>query len=170
MDLQASPTVSRLDETLDFEWRRAIRDQSDISVLLIDVDHFKTYNDIYGHLSGDNCLRQIAEAALKAVHRPADLLARYGGEEFAVVLPNTNSSGAWEIAEQIRNSVESRRSPHTGNPHGVRNREHRMCHPPPRSKFQFQHYYCGPLTGALYKAKSAGRNRTESATFAVSNA
>ena len=64
----------RLDETLEFEWRRAIRDHSDLSVLLIDVDHFKTYNDIYGHLSGDNCLRQIAEAALEAVHRPADLL------------------------------------------------------------------------------------------------
>ena len=159
----------RLDETLDFEWRRAIRDHSDISVLLIDVDHFKTYNDIYGHLSGDNCLRQIAEAALEAVHRPADLLARYGGEEFAVVLPNTNSSGAWEIAEQIRNSVESRRAPHAGNPHGVVTVSIGCAtHLPDRNSNYST--LLRAADSALYKAKSAGRNRTESATYAVSNA
>jgi diguanylate cyclase (GGDEF)-like protein len=159
----------RLDETLDFEWRRAIRDHSDFSVLLIDVDHFKSYNDIYGHLSGDNCLRQIAEAALEAVHRPADLLARYGGDEFAVVLPNTNGVGAWEIAEQIRSSVENRRAPHQGNPHGVVTVSIGCATQLPDRNSSYSTLLLS-ADSALYKAKYGGRNRIESATYEVSNA
>jgi diguanylate cyclase (GGDEF)-like protein/PAS domain S-box-containing protein len=159
----------RLDEAIDFEWRRAIRDHSNISVLLIDVDHFKTYNDIYGHLSGDNCLRQIAETALEAVHRPADLLARYGGEEFAVVLPNTDSAGAWEIAEQIRSSVENKRAPHDGNSHGVVTVSIGCATQLPGRNSTYSSLLQA-ADSALYKAKSAGRNRIEIATHAVSNA
>lgn len=159
----------RLDETLDFEWRRAIRDHSELSVLLIDVDHFKTYNDVNGHLSGDNCLRQISESALEAVHRPADLLARFGGDEFAVVLPNTNSGGAWEIAEQIRRSVESKRAPHGGNPHGVVTVSIGCATQLPDRNSNYSVLLLA-ADSALYKAKHAGRNRIERATLQISNA
>jgi diguanylate cyclase (GGDEF)-like protein/PAS domain S-box-containing protein len=158
----------RLDETLDFEWRRAIRDHSELSVLLIDVDHFKTYNDINGHLAGDNCLRQISECALEAVHRPADLLARFGGDEFAVVLPNTNNLGAWEIAEQIRRAVESKRTPHAGNPHAVITVSIGCAthHPDRHSDYST---LLLAADSALYKAKNSGRNRIESAAYDISN-
>jgi diguanylate cyclase (GGDEF)-like protein/PAS domain S-box-containing protein len=154
----------RLDEALDYEWRRAIRDRADLSVLLIDVDHFKPYNDIYGHLSGDSCLREIAEAALEVVHRPADLLARYGGEEFAVVLPNTDSSGAKEIAEQIRNSVERRRAPHSGNPHGVITVSIGCATQIPDRDSDYT-ALLRAADSALYIAKSSGRNRIEIASL-----
>ena len=159
----------RLDETLDFEWRRAIRDHSELSVLLIDVDHFKSYNDIYGHLSGDNCLRQISESALEAVHRPADLLARFGGDEFAVVLPNTNSVGAWEIADQIRRAVETKRVSHQGNSHSVVTVSIGCATQLPDRNSSYSVLLLA-ADNALYKAKHAGRNRIESATYEISKA
>src|SRR5208283_168506 len=90
------------------EWLRAIRARTPISLLMIDVDHFKRYNDRYGHVSGDHCLRLIAEAISSCIHRPTDHLARYGGEEFVVVLPSTDANGAESIAEQIRTTLEVR--------------------------------------------------------------
>jgi diguanylate cyclase (GGDEF)-like protein len=102
----------KLDEYLNIEWKRHIRDQLPISLLLGDVDFFKYYNDAYGHVAGDNCLQQIAAVIRFSVKRPADLVARYGGEEFAVVLPNTNSSGAIHIAELIRQEVYKLNIPH----------------------------------------------------------
>jgi len=136
---------------------------------LIDVDHFKSYNDIYGHLSGDNCLRQISESALEAVHRPADLLARYGGDEFSVVLPNTNNAGACEIAEQIRCAVESKRAPHIGNVHGFVTVSIGCATQLPDRSSDYN-VLLRAADGALYRAKHAGRNRIESATFEVSQA
>ncbi len=90
-----------------------MRDGTLLSVLMIDVDHFKPYNDIYGHVLGDACLRQIAVAAQGVIHRSSDLFARYGGEEFVVVLPNTDSGGAQLVAEQIRRAVEMLAACHT---------------------------------------------------------
>jgi two-component system chemotaxis family response regulator WspR len=95
----------RLDETLDMEMRRAQRDKSMLSLLLTDVDFFKKYNDTYGHLAGDECLRQVASAIARCGRRPADLAARYGGEEFSVVLPDTPEEGACKVAEDIRSAV-----------------------------------------------------------------
>ncbi len=109
----------RFDEVLAQEWRRGIREGKSLSLLLLDVDFFKRYNDHYGHVRGDSCLKQIAEAALDVVSRPADLIARFGGEEFAIILPNTPQSGACDVAEQVRTMVQHRALPHVGNPYGV---------------------------------------------------
>ncbi|WP_299490959.1 diguanylate cyclase [Acaryochloris sp. IP29b_bin.137] len=100
------------DETLDQEWRRLRREQQPLSVILCDVDHFKQYNDTYGHQAGDTCLQQVASTIETSVKRPADMVARYGGEEFVVLLPNTPLEGATHIAEIIRVAVESLSIPH----------------------------------------------------------
>ena len=93
------------DEYLELEWRRAMRDQSQLSLLMIDVDYFKAFNDSFGHLAGDEALRQVAEAIRASCSRPSDLPARYGGEEFALVLPNTSPGGARLVAEKLRQTV-----------------------------------------------------------------
>lgn len=95
------------DDTLIIEWDRARREEQPLSLLFMDVDHFKLYNDTYGHAAGDDCLRQVAGAINKAVLRPADFTARYGGEEFVVLLPATDGHGAEEVAERILRTVDS---------------------------------------------------------------
>lgn len=102
------------DGTLQAEWRRALRQQQALSLLMVDVDNFKQYNDANGHLGGDECLQQVA-AAVAAEMRANDLVARYGGEEFAVILPNQSLKGAAIVAERIRSRVEQLRLP---NPKG----------------------------------------------------
>ena len=93
------------DRVLEEEWKRLMRSQSPLSIILIDVDFFKRYNDTYGHQAGDECLKKIARAIASVVKRQGDLVARYGGEEFVVVLPATNVPGAVRVAEQIRLAV-----------------------------------------------------------------
>jgi len=95
-----------LDEYLATEWKRAARELGDFAVLMIDVDNFKSYNDNYGHLAGDEVLKQVASAVRKCLRRPADLAARFGGEEFVVVLPGTSLSGAQHMGERICHAVE----------------------------------------------------------------
>src|SRR5690606_5214556 len=87
------------------EFRRALREQSWISVLMIDVDHFKQLNDTYGHPFGDHCLKQVAESLQQMTRRPPDIIARYGGEEFIVILPATDAKGAAHVAERIRAAI-----------------------------------------------------------------
>ena len=95
-----------LDDYLQREWHRAAREKISLSLLLCDIDYFKSYNDTYGHLAGDDCLKGVAQAINSTVRRPADLVARYGGEEFAVVLPNTSFEGAVRVAENIQSCLE----------------------------------------------------------------
>jgi len=109
----------RFDECLTIEWRRGTRERNPLSLLLIDADVFKAYNDAYGHLRGDNCLKQIAEAIQDVVLRPGDLVARFGGEEFAVILPHTAAPGALQLAQDICAMMRSRQLPHSGNPAGI---------------------------------------------------
>jgi len=104
------------DQYLTAEWRRAIRDRTPLSLLLLDVDEFKAYNDTYGHLRGDSLLKQVAEAAQEVVTRTGDLVARFGGEEFAIVLPNTCNQGAMEVAAEVCDAVRQRRLPHEATP------------------------------------------------------
>ncbi|NUT80949.1 MULTISPECIES: sensor domain-containing diguanylate cyclase [Pseudomonas] len=95
-----------LDETLQQEWMRAQRSGQPLSVMMIDADHFKAFNDRLGHQRGDEALRTLAQLISKHVRRPADLAARYGGEEFSVVLPETTTAGAFTMAQNIREAVE----------------------------------------------------------------
>ncbi|MDZ7699976.1 MAG: diguanylate cyclase [Deltaproteobacteria bacterium] len=100
------------EETLDKEWRRSARDKDPLSIIMVDIDLFKAYNDAYGHQKGDECLKQVAQCIQSGLKRPGDLAARYGGEEFVVVLPDTDMKGAMAVAEKIKNGMEALRIPH----------------------------------------------------------
>ena len=102
----------RLDEFLRMECLRSVRDDTPLSLILIDIDFFKPYNDHYGHLAGDECLRRVARGLDEAVQRASDLIARYGGEEFAVILPNTDLNGAKRIASELCEKIRSLGVPH----------------------------------------------------------
>lgn len=97
----------RLDEVLEREWKRASREKSVLSAVMVDIDSFKAYNDRYGHPAGDECLRRVAATLREALRRPSDIVARYGGEEFAAVLPGTDEHGALLVAESMRRGVEA---------------------------------------------------------------
>ncbi|GAB3013635.1 diguanylate cyclase domain-containing protein [Bowmanella dokdonensis] len=141
------------------EWMRAIRNQSELSLLMIDVDYFKAYNDSLGHAEGDNCLKKIAQALLQGLRDPADIVARFGGEEFVVLLPDTDSAGAARVAERLRTLVQNLKLPHPGSANGGLvsiSLGGATCIP--------NHHLTelGLLQQAdtqLYKAKEGGRNR-----------
>ncbi len=105
-----------LDQAIEREWRRAQRGCEALSLLLIDVDHFKLYNDHYGHPAGDRCLQAIAGALKKVCRRPADVAGRFGGEEFALLLPDTNAHGAQFVAAQLLSTIESLGLGHAASP------------------------------------------------------
>jgi diguanylate cyclase (GGDEF)-like protein len=96
----------QLERVLDTEWRRCARTRQPLSLVLLDVDHFKDYNDEYGHLAGDRCLQQVAAALAERCYRAGDIVTRYGGEEFLAVLPGTDREGAASMAERFRQAVE----------------------------------------------------------------
>ncbi|MFZ3285675.1 MAG: diguanylate cyclase [Telluria sp.] len=100
------------DERLDIEWRLSVRNSTSLSLIMLDVDFFKRYNDRYGHQMGDECLRQVASVLLGCTRRPADLAARYGGEEFVCLLPETNLDAAIAIARKLNEAVGARRIAH----------------------------------------------------------
>ncbi|KRB04256.1 diguanylate cyclase [Lysobacter sp. Root690] len=105
-----------LDRYLDQEWRRAARERRDFSILMIDVDNFKAYNDVYGHLAGDEALKTVASEIQRCAHRPADVAARFGGEEFSLILPATSMEGAKQVADLICASVYQLGIPNRGAP------------------------------------------------------
>lgn len=147
----------KMDQELGSEWRRSMRDGKPLSLLLLDVDQFKLYNDSYGHVRGDSCLKQVAEAALDVVSRPGDLVARYGGEEFAVVLPDTNQEGAAAIANEICENLRRRRLAHSANCGGVVTVSVGCATLTPRFG-QPVKTIVERADEALYRAKQSGRN------------
>ncbi|HEY9859736.1 MAG TPA: diguanylate cyclase [Candidatus Obscuribacterales bacterium] len=102
----------KFDEHLDLHWQQMAREQTPLAVILCDIDYFKEYNDTYGHLAGDDCLRKVAQALAQAVNRPYDLIARYGGEEFAAILPQTDQLGAIAIAHRLQAAIAQLQIPH----------------------------------------------------------
>jgi diguanylate cyclase (GGDEF)-like protein len=145
---------------LDVEWGRSVREKTPISVLLIDVDKFKDYNDAHGHQQGDVALKSVADTLNKTLKRSTDLAARWGGEEFIVLLPNTDLSGAVKIAENICKSIEEMEIPHTVNHDhsaakttvsvGVNTKTHEQD--------TGQDYLISGADISLYNAKKSGRN------------
>ena len=106
----------RLDDIIELEWKRAIRYQTPLSMILMDIDYFKSFNDYYGHLEGDVCLCRIASALTECVKRQADHVARTGGDEFACLLPDTNADGASRVVIQIQNRIDSLNIRHAYSP------------------------------------------------------
>lgn len=147
------------DETLAQEWARALRESSQLSLLMIDVDYFKNYNDTYGHQAGDRCLQQLAAAITRVLKRPGDLVARYGGEEFGVLLPHTDAAGADEMAREIQNAVALLAIPHGASRASDQVTVSIGIHtvvPAPEVALDT---LIRSADSALYRAKQGGRNR-----------
>lgn len=108
-----------MEELIEREWRRSAREKASLSVLSIDIDYFKKYNDTYGHPAGDEALHAVAQCMRAALRRPGDAIGRFGGEEFIACLPHTTSGGAQLIAEAVRDSVEQLQLPHSASKHRV---------------------------------------------------
>lgn len=147
------------DETLGLEWRRAARSRAPLSLLMLDIDYFKLFNDSAGHQAGDDTLRRVAHTLRDALHRAGDLVARYGGEEFVVLLPETDAEHARIIAETIREKVEELAIEHPSSPLGRVTVSIGMATcVPPRDGSGIDGYV-GVADEALYDAKRLGRNR-----------
>jgi len=149
----------RFDAALEQESGRLARVGMPLALLMIDVDHFKTYNDNYGHPAGDECLRRIAQLLQRHARRPGDLVARYGGEEFAILLPNTDLAGARRLAEDVRAALISIMMPHQGNPAGIVTVSIGLHAIAAGDKLHGAGWLVECADQALYAAKAAGRNR-----------
>ena len=142
---------------MDIEFKRSQRNRTAIGLLLIDIDHFKTVNDRYGHLVGDDCLRKVSQAIAAQVRRPPDLVCRYGGEELAVVLPETHCEGVSALAERIRHSVEILQVEVEGERMSVTVSLGYAATTPTQQDNLQALIKC--VDDALYQAKEGGRNR-----------
>jgi diguanylate cyclase (GGDEF)-like protein len=158
----------RLDAALDLEWRRLARARRPLSLLLVDVDAFKAYNDGLGHPQGDECLRRVAAHLAEGVHRAGDLVARYGGEEFAVLLGGTGPADAAAVAGRLRAGVEALAIPHPASPAGaVVTVSVGVAGWVPGVDGDHPDELIGAADRALYAAKRAGRNRVMVSGFGV---
>ncbi len=149
------------DMRLDHEWRRACRDRTELALMLIDVDHFKQYNDRYGHPAGDACLRRVSRAIRDHVWRAADLAARYGGEEFAVLLPITDLDGALAVAEWIRCGVHALGMAHSASMTGTLTVSIGVATIRATPSGASAGALLEAADRALYRAKALGRDRVE---------
>ena len=139
------------------EWERARRDHKPLTVLFIDVDYFKSYNDCHGHRAGDDCLAAVGKTVGQSLQRPADLAARYGGDEFVILLPDTYTDGALDVARRILAAIGALDIPHGASPFGRVTSSIGVAHLVPGSSHTFQELL-ERADRALYAAKQAGRN------------
>ncbi len=149
------------DEVLALEQARHARSGAKLSLILLDIDHFKAFNDNYGHVKGDECLRLVGRILSECAIRPADLAARYGGEEFACILPETDNSGAVIIAEKIRRGIEALAIPHKASSAAKCVTASFGVITPPCTAGQPADEILVKVDELLYRAKSSGRNRVE---------
>jgi diguanylate cyclase (GGDEF)-like protein len=149
------------DETLEREWHRCERSGRSISLIMIDIDYFKKFNDQYGHQDGDACLKSVAEILSRCVRRPTDLLARYGGEEFAVLLPEVTLDGAKVVAHRILDAVRAAAIPHAKSPIATRTVTVSLgaAADIPARGSGLPKTLVRDADAYLYDAKSAGRNQ-----------
>ncbi len=148
-----------LDEALDRELNRSVREQQPISLLLVDVDRFKAFNDLYGHPAGDRCLRALSECIGTVLRRPGDVGARYGGEEFVAILPNTDEDGAFAVAESLRVALRQLQLPHQGSEKGVVTVSIGIASYEAKHSKRRATELIIRADEALYTAKEAGRDR-----------
>jgi len=146
------------DAQIQSEWKRAIREEVSVSVLIIDIDRFKAYNDAYGHQQGDVALRTLAQGFSKPLKRASDFAARWGGEEFIVLLPRTTLEGALDIAEEIRRNVENTEIPHEDGSGSKLTISIGVTSQDPKQN-SLMDPFISMADQALYDAKAAGRNR-----------
>lgn len=159
----------RFDERLEEEWARAYRERTPLALLMIDLDHFKSYNDEYGHRAGDECLRAVARIMAAEAQRTMDVVARYGGEEFAMLLPNTDAAGCARIGERIRRAIREAGMPHALNlPSGLVTASvgGAICQPA-SERSATSASLVEAADRALYTAKDGGRDRLAMAARAV---
>jgi diguanylate cyclase (GGDEF)-like protein len=157
--LTGLPNRRQFDAVLGAEFNRAMRGGTSLALVMIDVDYFKPYNDIYGHPGGDDCLRRISDAVSRARQRAGDLAARYGGEELAVLLPRTDLAGAMKVAEKMRQAVSGLHIPHAGNPAGIVTISAGVAAFAPSRGGRTAQDLLAAADEALYAAKSSGRDR-----------
>lgn len=146
------------DQSLERLWAQMRRDRLPLSLLMVDVDHFKRYNDLYGHVAGDQCLREIARVLEAALLRPSDVAARFGGEEFAVLLPNTDHHGAEQVAQRIWAQLSALRLPHAEGEQGQVTLSIGLSTLQPDRSIN-SNLLVEQADAALYDAKRTGRNR-----------
>jgi len=147
---------------LELEWSRAERTQEPLSLILCDIDHFKAFNDNYGHIAGDDALVKTSQTIMHTLQRPTDLAARYGGEEFAIILPSTPTVGAMVVAEQVRKAMDALAIPHdyTDASNIVSMSIGVSSYYPGQAESSFVELLDAADRG-LYRAKKNGRNRIE---------
>ena len=148
-----------LDESLERAWRIHLRENTELAAIFLDIDHFKTYNDNYGHQQGDRCLKQFAQILSEQLQRPADLLARYGGEEFVILLPNTDLKGAMTVAELIHSALENTPIAHQYSPTADRVTAS-IGISSSKSGAKSSEELLQQADSAVYLAKEQGRNRS----------
>jgi diguanylate cyclase (GGDEF)-like protein len=148
-----------LDSNLATEWQRAMRKREPIGIVMIDVDHFKLFNDTYGHQAGDECLRGVAGALKDFARRPGDLAARYGGEEFVLVLTNATAQQAQLVAERVRDKIVELAIPHQRSSHGSVTASFGVASLVPGVQHSGPEALLLAADQALYRAKESGRNR-----------
>ncbi|WP_373087360.1 diguanylate cyclase [Zhongshania sp.] len=160
------PNRRFFDERLDAEWRACRRGGNSLSVIMIDVDHFKKYNDHYGHLEGDNCLKRVASALAESNWRGRDLAARYGGEEFVCLMPETDLAGAMNKAESLRLQIENLAMPHSQSANADMVTISVGVATIVPSERESEDVLLGAADEQLYKAKQTGRNRVAGTSLA----
>lgn len=152
------PNRRRFDEVADKEWHRALRSNQCMSILMLDIDHFKLFNDTYGHGKGDECLRAVAKAVQGALRRAGDFVARYGGEEFAAILPYADAEEGRHCAEEIEAAVAALNIPHEASPVGPHlTVSMGLCTMHPGDDGSLDKLVA-EADKALYQAKAEGRN------------